>query len=51
MKILIVGDSCIDEFVYGSIFRMSPEAPAPVFNPLRKKINGGMSNKIYIRLY
>ena len=34
MTILIVGDSCIDEFVYGSIFRMSPEAPVPVFQPI-----------------
>ena len=37
MIILIVGDSCEDVFIYGDITRLTPEAPAPVFNPLRKK--------------
>ena len=50
MTILIVGDSCIDEFVYGSIFRMSPEAPVPVFQPIKKTSNGGMSKNVYNNL-
>ena len=50
MTILIVGDSCIDEFVYGSIFRMSPEAPVPVFQPVKKISNGGMSKNVYNNL-
>ena len=50
MTILIVGDSCIDEFVYGSIFRMSPEAPVPVFQPVKKTSNGGMSKNVYNNL-
>ena len=50
MKILIVGDSCIDEFVYGNIFRMSPEAPVPVFQPIKKTSNGGMSKNVYNNL-
>ena len=37
MTILIVGDSCEDVFIYGDITRLTPEAPAPVFNPLREK--------------
>ena len=37
MTILIVGDSCIDVFIYGEITRLSPEAPVPVFNPLDKR--------------
>ena len=36
MKILVVGDSCIDIFIYGEIDRISPEAPVPVFKPMRK---------------
>ena len=46
MKILIVGDSCIDVFVYGEITRLSPEAPVPVFNPLRQKKNDGMAKNV-----
>ena len=46
MKILIVGDSCTDVFVYGEITRLSPEAPVPVFNPLRQKENDGMARNV-----
>jgi|TARA_Y100000310_G_C20668447_1_gene808943 bifunctional ADP-heptose synthase (sugar kinase/adenylyltransferase) len=46
MKILIVGDSCIDVFVYGDVTRLSPEAPVPVFNPLRKTENDGMARNV-----
>ena len=46
MKILIVGDSCTDVFVYGEITRLSPEAPVPVFNPLRQRENDGMAKNV-----
>ena len=46
MTILIVGDSCKDIFVYGEIKRLSPEAPVPVFNPLRQKENDGMAKNV-----
>ncbi len=46
MKILIVGDSCKDVFTYGEITRLSPEAPVPVFNPLRQKENDGMARNV-----
>ncbi len=46
MTILIVGDSCTDVFVYGEITRLSPEAPVPVFNPLRQKENDGMARNV-----
>ena len=46
MTILIVGDSCEDVFIYGDITRLTPEAPAPVFNPLREKTNGGMAKNV-----
>jgi len=32
MKILVIGDSCTDVFIYGDIERVCPEAPVPVFN-------------------
>jgi len=50
MKILIVGDSCIDVFVYGEITRLSPEAPVPVFNPIKQKENGGMAHNVFNNL-
>jgi bifunctional ADP-heptose synthase (sugar kinase/adenylyltransferase) len=34
IKILIIGDSCKDIFVYGNVPRLAPEGPIPVFNPL-----------------
>jgi D-beta-D-heptose 7-phosphate kinase/D-beta-D-heptose 1-phosphate adenosyltransferase len=34
MKILVIGETCRDKFVYGDAIRLCPEAPVPVF---RKK--------------
>ncbi len=31
-RVLVVGDIMLDRFVYGSVSRISPEAPAPVIN-------------------
>ena len=50
MNVLVIGDSCTDEFVYGSILRMSPEAPVLVFQPIKKTSNGGMSKNVYNNL-
>ena len=50
MKILVVGDSCIDIFIYGEIDRISPEAPVPVFKPMRKTENGGMAKNVVANL-
>jgi len=46
MKILVIGDICQDVFIYGDITRLSPEAPVPVFNPLRETTNGGMAKNV-----
>ena len=46
MKILVVGDSCKDVFIYGDIKRLTPEAPVPVFNPRRKVENDGMAKNV-----
>src|SRR5580700_9325794 len=43
--VLCVGDLMLDEFVYGEVSRISPEAPAPVFAARRSEINiGGAGN-------
>ena len=36
MKVLIIGDSCKDIFIYGKVKRLTPEAPVPVFNPTKE---------------
>jgi D-beta-D-heptose 7-phosphate kinase/D-beta-D-heptose 1-phosphate adenosyltransferase len=43
--VLCVGDLMLDEFVYGEVSRISPEAPAPVIAVLRSETNiGGAGN-------
>src|SRR5882757_4220800 len=43
--VLCVGDLMLDEFVYGEVSRISPEAPAPVIAVKRSEINvGGAGN-------
>ena len=42
-KILLIGDSCIDEYVYGTCERLNPEAPVPILKYGRKEIRKGMA--------
>src|SRR5438445_241790 len=43
--VLCVGDLMLDEFVYGEVSRISPEAPAPVIAAQRSETNiGGAAN-------
>ena len=43
--VLCIGDLMLDEFVYGEVSRISPEAPAPVIAARRSEINiGGAGN-------
>src|SRR5438477_3489044 len=43
--VLCVGDLMLDEFVYGVVSRISPEAPAPVIAVQRTETNiGGAGN-------
>ena len=50
MKILIIGDSCIDEFIYCDIERICPEAPVPVLKPVRSQQNPGMASNVVTNL-
>ena len=44
-KILIVGDIMLDRFIFGSVYRISPEAPVPVVRSKREKYSlGGCGN-------
>lgn len=46
MKVLIIGESCKDVFVYGEVNRLSPEAPIPILIPKNTTINFGMAMNV-----
>jgi bifunctional ADP-heptose synthase (sugar kinase/adenylyltransferase) len=50
MKILVIGDSCTDVFIYGHSTRMCPEAPVPIFEPSRTVTNDGMAGNVRANL-
>lgn len=44
-KIVVLGDVMLDEFVWGDVTRISPEAPVPVVNVRRESVHlGGAAN-------
>ena len=50
VSILIIGDSCRDEFIYGECNRLAPEAPVPVFNVVNTVSSMGMAGNVYRNL-
>lgn len=42
-RILVLGDSCIDVYVYGQCVRLNPEAPAPLLTMQRTEQKHGMA--------
>jgi D-beta-D-heptose 7-phosphate kinase/D-beta-D-heptose 1-phosphate adenosyltransferase len=46
MKILLVGDNGIDQYQYGTVTRISPEAPVPVINYTHTVTNPGMAANV-----
>ena len=42
-RILVIGEQCVDKFVYCNAKRLSPEAPVPVLNPIKTTKNQGMA--------
>jgi len=49
-KILLVGDDCVDVYRYGSVDRISPEAPVPVFVPKYDIVKDGMAGNVHRNL-
>ena len=43
LKVLLIGDSCTDEYVYGTCERLNPEAPVPILKFNRKETTKGMA--------
>lgn len=46
LKILLIGDDCVDTYVYGTVDRISPEAPVPVFEPKYEIVKDGMAGNV-----
>jgi bifunctional ADP-heptose synthase (sugar kinase/adenylyltransferase) len=46
MKVLVIGDSCVDIFRYGEVNRLAPEAPVPVIIPEYEVENFGMASNV-----
>lgn len=49
-KILLVGDDCVDVYRYGSVVRISPEAPVPVFEFSHEESRPGMASNVQANL-
>ena len=50
MRILVIGESCLDRYVYGDCKRLSPEGPVPVFSPLGTVEQRGMASNTFCNL-
>lgn len=49
-KILVIGESGVDEFIYGKCERLCPEAPVPVFQEIKKETNLSMAGNVFKNL-
>ena len=50
MKVLLLGDSCEDEYIYGRCTRLSPEAPVPVLDYAKLQTKSGMAGNVCLNL-
>ena len=47
-RILVIGDVILDQFIWGTVSRISPEAPVPVVNVTREELLlGGSANVLH----
>ena len=46
LNVLLIGDSCIDEYKIGTIDRLSPEAPVPVIKIVETEVVPGMAANV-----
>jgi D-beta-D-heptose 7-phosphate kinase/D-beta-D-heptose 1-phosphate adenosyltransferase len=50
LKILLIGDSCIDRYTYGEVNRLNPEAPVPILDYKRTEVRQGMAWNVFNNL-
>lgn len=46
LKVLLLGDACIDSYTFGNVLKLNPEAPVPVFCPTRTIEKEGMAANV-----
>ena len=51
VRILVIGDIIVDHFIWGSVNRISPEAPVPVVNVNREEFLLGGSANVLKNIY
>ena len=45
-KVLVIGETCDDIFIYGEVLRLNPEAPVPIVKPTYQTTNKGMAENV-----
>ena len=45
-RVLVIGDKCSDHYTYGTVDRLCPDVPAPVFKPTRTIQTDGMAGNV-----
>lgn len=51
VRILVIGDVIVDQFIWGTVSRISPEAPVPVVNVRREELLLGGSANVLKNVY
>ena len=51
VRILVIGDIIVDQFIWGTVSRISPEAPVPVVNVSREEFLLGGSANVLNNIY
>ena len=49
-KVLLIGDSCTDEYYYGTVDRLNPEAPVPILSFKYRETKPGMAANVNANL-
>jgi len=49
-QVLLIGDSCTDVYQYGTVDRISPEAPVPIFKHSHTETRPGMAENVKLNL-
>jgi D-beta-D-heptose 7-phosphate kinase/D-beta-D-heptose 1-phosphate adenosyltransferase len=50
LNVLLIGDSCVDEYIYGTVDRISPESPVPILRQTRRETKPGMAANVKANL-
>lgn len=50
LKIAVIGDLIIDQYIFGDVTRLSPEAPVPVLNRTETKTCMGGAGNVFMNL-